>query len=125
MAPTSAATIVIGDNAFTVEVAKTPEERARGLMNRESLAQNAGMWFIFPEMGDEKFWMKDTLIALDLVYVDDDMKVVHIIENAVPESTELLSSPSEFQYVLEIAAGMAEERGIKTGDVVQYRIGPQ
>lgn len=122
--PSAAATIVLGNNAFTVEIAKTPEERARGLMNRESLAENFGMWFVFPEMGNEEFWMKDTLIPLDLVFVNDSMKVVHIIENAPPGSTELLSSPEPFMFVLEIAGGTVQNKGIKSGDKVEKRIGP-
>lgn len=125
MTPGTVATIVVGETPFSVEIAKTDAERAKGLMGRESLAANSGMWFVFPAMGEEKFWMKDTLIPLDLIYVDDNMKVVHVIENAPPESTELLISSAPFQYVLEVNAGTVDEHDIKVGDAVQRRIGAQ
>jgi len=125
MTPGTVATIVVGGNPFSVEIAETAEDRARGLMNRESLAANSGMWFIFPEMGQEKFWMKDTLISLDLIFVDNNMKVVHIIENAQAESTDILSSAVPFEYVLEVSAGTAAEKNMKVGDSVQKRIGSE
>lgn len=124
LTPGTVATIVVGDAPFSVEIAETDEERAKGLMNRESLAANSGMWFVFPQMGSEKFWMKDTLIPLDLIFVDNNMKVVHVIKNAPAMSTEILSSPASFQYVLEVNAGTADNKGIAVGDTVEKRIGP-
>jgi len=127
------ATIDVGGNDFSVEFATTPEERAKGLMGRESLPENGGMFFVFDKMGQEKFWMKDTLIALDLIYIDEKVgedgqakpsKVVYIIENAVPESTEILESKEPFRYVLEVNAGTVKKDGIKVGDEVTERIGP-
>ncbi|MBT3181008.1 MAG: DUF192 domain-containing protein [Deltaproteobacteria bacterium] len=125
MTPGTVATIVVGDVPFSVEIAESDVERAKGLMNRESLPINNGMWFIFPAMGDEQFWMKNTLIPLDIIFIDDNMKVVHIAENAKPESTELIGSPSSFQYVLEINGGLSEVKGIEVGDVVEKRVGPK
>lgn len=124
-APGTVATIALGNAGFSVEIAESDEERAHGLQGRESLAPRSGMWFIFPETVQDEFWMKDTLVPLDIVFVGEDMKVVHIIENAVPGSTELLSSPVAYRYVLEIPAGSAEEYDIKVGDVAEKRIGPR
>jgi uncharacterized membrane protein (UPF0127 family) len=119
------ATIVIGENSFTAEIASTPEEKAKGLMGRESLPEKYGMWFVFDQMGDEKFWMKNTLIPLDLLFADKDMKIVHIIKSAAPNSEELLSSPAQFQYVFEIAGGSTDKYAIKVGDSLELRIGPK
>lgn len=128
MTGTVATIVVTGANGavpFSVEIAQTDEERASGLKNRESLAANSGMWFVFPQTGSEKFWMKDTRIPLDIVFVDDNMRVVYIIDNAAPESTELLSSPTPYRYVLEVIGGAAARNGIRVGDSVERRVGPQ
>ncbi|MFH0799681.1 MAG: DUF192 domain-containing protein [Pseudomonadota bacterium] len=126
---TSVATIVIkaasGDAPIAAEIAETDDERRNGLQNRESLAESSGMWFVFAQAGREKFWMKDTKIPLDLIFVGDDMKVVGFKENSVPESTELIESPADFRYVLEVNAGTVAKRGIKVGDAVEKRIGPK
>ena len=122
--PGTVATVVVGGKAtFNIEIAETDEERALGLMGRESLPSNFGMWFVFPQMVQERFWMKNTLVPLDIIYVDENMNVVHIIQNTVPESTELLSSPVSFRYVLEVEAGNVEKYGIKVGDKVEKHIG--
>ncbi len=118
-------TIVVGETPFSVEYAVTDEEKAIGLMNRESLPGNAGMWFVFSHPVEEEFWMKDTLILLDIIFVGENMKVVHISENAVPKSLEMISSPVPFMYVLEINGGKAEELGLEVGDKVESRIGPK
>ena len=121
---TAVATIVVGDTPFSVEIAETDEQKAQGLMNRESLPENAGMWFVFSQPVQEDFWMKDTLIALDIVFVDEDMKVIHIKENAPAKSVEIISSPAPYKYVLEINAGKIAEHGITVGDIVKKQIGP-
>ncbi len=118
------ATIIVGSTPFSVEIAETDEEKARGLMNRESLPENSGMWFIFDRPVRESFWMKDTLIPLDIIFVGEDMRIVHIKENAVPKSLEMISSSTPYMYVLEINAGKVAEQGIKEGDEVQKKIGP-
>lgn len=112
---------------ISVEIAQTDEERAKGLQNRESLPENSGMWFVFPQIVHEQFWMKDTKFPLDLIYVDDGMKVVHIVENAPAGDTDpaRASSPIPFKYVLEVNGGTAARNGIRVGDIVQQRIGPR
>jgi len=118
-------TVVVKETPFSVEIAKTDEEKARGLMNREALPENAGMWFVFSQPVQEEFWMKDTLIPLDIIFVDQGMRIVHIKENAVPKSVEMISSPEPFMYVLEINAGKTTQHGIKVGDKVEQRVGPK
>ncbi|HPQ80505.1 MAG TPA: DUF192 domain-containing protein [bacterium] len=115
---------------FTVQIAKTDEQKAAGLMHHESLGENAGMWFDFSStgMGVYHFWMKDTLVPLDWIFVDDEMKIVDIKADNKPND-ETMYPPEgaegpRFQYVLEVKAGTASKNGIKTGDTVQLRVGP-
>jgi uncharacterized membrane protein (UPF0127 family) len=118
-------TVVVKETPFSVEIARTDEEKAKGLMNREALPSNSGMWFVFSRPVQEEFWMKDTLIPLDIIFVGKDLRIVHIKENAVPKSVEMISSPEPFMYVLEVNADKASQHGIKIGDEVQQRIGPK
>lgn len=122
------ATIAIhsGDKTInvSVELAQTDEERRNGLMNRQSLPKNYGMWFVFPYDVQDPFWMKDTLVPLDMIFVSSDMKIVDIITNAAPEKTDLLTPKSPYRYVLEVNGGFAEANSIHIGDNVEQRIGP-
>jgi len=106
------------DNAnFVVELARTDAEKAQGLMHRESLHPKHGMLFLFDEESPRTFWMKNTKIPLDMVFLDKDMVVVEVKAN-VPPCTEdpCPSSPSSpAQYVLEINAGLAEKNNIVVG----------
>ena len=125
----SLGTIVIttknGPLQISVEIAKSDAERAKGLMGRESLPANNGMWFVFPQEVQDPFWMKDTSISLDIIFVGKDFKVVDMLARTTPQSTELLFSKAPYQYVLEVNAGFAEARGIQAGDVVEFRVGPR
>jgi uncharacterized membrane protein (UPF0127 family) len=109
---------------FQVEIAKTALERDRGLMHRESLDKNKGMLFIFDREGIYPFWMKNTLIALDIIWIDENNKVVFIKQNAQPCETLICPSviPSaKAKYVLEINAGLVERLQIKTGDYASFK----
>jgi len=102
-----------------VEIARTEEERARGLMRRPSLAEDAGMLFIFDEVGDHAFWMKNTLIPLDMIFIGEDGRVTGIVARAEPGSLQpRLGGPSRF--VLEVNGGWAEARGVAVGDAVRF-----
>ncbi|HQC50699.1 MAG: hypothetical protein BWY40_00970 [bacterium ADurb.Bin270] len=125
MNPGAVATIVIGEASFSVEIAESDEERRLGLMNRESIPPNYGMWFVFPELVREPFWMKDTQIPLDIIFVGDDMRVVDIIKNATPGSEDLLKSKDPYRYVLEVNSGSADRYDIEVGDAVEKRVGPK
>jgi len=122
---TSMTMVSINDISFTVEIANTDETRANGLMHRESLPAKTGMWFIFDASDNYSFWMKDTLIPLDIIFVDDQMTIVDIIYDTTPQSTELLSSNTEFQFVLELNAHEANEYGIEIGNTVTLHLGNQ
>lgn len=120
----SVSTVQLGANCFSVEVAKTDEERAAGLQNRESLPEKAGMWFEFPTMAKEKFWMKDTQIPLDVAFIDDNMKVIAVYEDRPAMSVDTFGPEANFKYVIEVNAGTIKKLGVKVGDEVKYSVGP-
>lgn len=98
-----------------VEIADTDAKRERGLMFRKELPEGRGMLFLFDEDGEHSFWMKDTLIPLDLIFVDSSGRVTGIVARARPLSLEPRSGgPS--RMVLEVPGGWAEAHGVRTGD---------
>lgn len=107
-----------------VEVASTPEARARGLMYRRVLPENRGMVFLFPEPTPQTFWMKNTLISLDIIWIDEESRVIEIV-TAPPCTADPCPSygPEEIpaSWVLEIAGGEAERLGIKRGTKLELR----
>jgi uncharacterized protein len=109
-----------GTHRFTVEVAETPEQQAQGLMNRQSLAPDRGMVFPRNPPGDASFWMKNTLIPLDLIFIREDGSIARIAENTVPLSLDPIPSLEPVSAVLEIAGGRSAELGIKAGDKVSW-----
>ena len=102
-----------------VEFAKNDEERALGLMYRSSMDEHQGMWFIFPEEAPRSFYMRNTEIPLDIIYLDKDKKVVSIAKNARPYDETSLPSERPAMYVLEINGGLADKWGIEKGDRVE------
>ncbi len=109
-----------GTHKFTVEVAETPEQQAQGLMNRQSLAPDRGMVFPRNPPGDASFWMKNTLIPLDIIFIRPDGTIARIAENTAPMSLEPIPSLEPVSAVLEIAGGRSAELGIKPGDRVVW-----
>jgi uncharacterized protein len=107
---------------FTVEIADTPEAITQGLMFREKLAPDAGMLFNFGEVRQASMWMKNTLIPLDMLFIDADGQVVTIARNAAPGSLRSLGPGVPIRAVLEIPGGRAKELGIQPGDIVQHPI---
>jgi uncharacterized protein len=105
---------------FTVEIARTSQEQATGLMNRSELAPDRGMIFPFDPPRDASFWMKNTLIPLDMIFVRADGSIANIAENTVPLSLEPVNSEGVVGAVLEIPGGRAAELGIKPGDKVAW-----
>jgi uncharacterized protein len=105
---------------FTAEVARTPEEQARGLMFRQSLAPDRGMIFPYDPPQLASFWMKNTLIPLDMVFIRPDGRIAHIADNAVPMSLDPVGWPEPVAAVLELAGGRSAELGIKPGDIVEW-----
>lgn len=113
--------VTLKGHTFVVEVANDHQSRAMGLMYRESMADDAGMLFIFPQPQPLAFWMKNTLIPLDILYFDQNRKLVSISERTPPcrnTTTRCPNYPSlkPAQYVLEINAGLSEKYGFKPGD---------
>ena len=111
-----------GVHAFTVELANDPEEITTGLMNRESMAPDAGMLFDFGQPREASMWMKNTLIPLDMLFMDPAGKVIAIARNAVPGSLRTISPGVPVKSVLELNGGRAAELGIEPGDEVHHPI---
>lgn len=98
-----------------VEVAATPESRTRGLMWRRDLDEGRGMLFIFPSEEPLSFWMRNTLIPLDMIFFDKELVVVGVVENAEPGSFESRGPGLPSQYVLEVPGGWSRKIGLKAG----------
>jgi uncharacterized membrane protein (UPF0127 family) len=109
-----------GKQRFAVEEARTPQQMAQGLMYRRSLAADAGMLFEYDRPQIVSFWMKNTVIPLDMLFIAADGFVVGIHERAVPLSTEAITSDKPVLAVLELNGGTAQRLGIKPGDHVSH-----
>lgn len=118
-------TVQIGDTIIPVELAKTPAEQERGLSYRISLDNNRGMLFVFEKPGLYKFWMPYMNFPLDMIWVDQDKRIVSISEN-VPPLSDLLK-PIYYQpaqpavYILEVNANFSKEHNIKVGDQLIFK----
>ena len=129
-APSSSApTVVVQADGrpvpFRVEVAVTPEEHARGLMYRSRLDPDAGMLFVFDEPRVQRFWMKNTLIPLDMIFIGPDRRIAGVVENAAPETETERMVPARSLYVLEIGGGLSARLGIHAGELVEMHGVPQ
>jgi hypothetical protein len=109
-----------GVRSFQVEIADTDKEREHGLMDRDSMAADHGMLFQFPDSTERAFWMHDTRISLDIVFIGSDGRIVSIQKNAKPYDETPLRSYGNATGVLEINGGLADRLGIKPGDVVRH-----
>ncbi|RUM25230.1 DUF192 domain-containing protein [Rhizobium vallis] len=101
---------------FTVEVASSDDQRARGLMFRKTMADDAGMIFDFGESRRVAMWMENTILPLDMLFADDTGTISHIKENAKPYSRDIIDSMGDVKYVVELNAGIVAKLGIKPGD---------
>lgn len=113
------AVVELGGRQFSVELALSRGEQARGLMFREELEPDAGMLFVFPREAPRHFWMKNTRIPLDILYFDEQLELVGTALNARPcvaDPCPTYPSGRPARYVLEINAGLAEELGVELGD---------
>ncbi len=106
------------EHRFEVEIAATPEERGRGLMFRDELAADRGMLFIFPRRERVAMWMRNTRIPLDMLFIDDDGRVIQIHQRTVPYSEATVASRKRVRYVLELPGGTADRLGLAVGDRV-------
>ncbi len=105
---------------ITIELAETHEQRAQGLMFREELAPMAGMLFIYPRSQVPQMWMRNTLIPLDMLFLDEEGNVIATANNAVPLSEAIISPGVPARAVLELPGDAIERLGIKPGDQVQH-----
>jgi uncharacterized membrane protein (UPF0127 family) len=105
---------------FLVEIADTAGKRQMGLQYRRNLADDRGMIFLFPSESLQSFWMKNTPISLDMIFINRDRKIVGIVERTVPFSLDSRSVTEPSQYVLEINGGLARRYGIQAGDSVRF-----
>ena len=109
-----------GQARFSVEVADDDAERAQGLMFRESMPSSAGMLFVYKNPQTMRFWMRNTLIPLDMLFIDSRGVVKHIHENAVPLDETMIYGGKNLLSVLEINGGLARRMGIKIGSELRH-----
>jgi len=103
---------------FNIELAISPAQQAQGLMNRQSMPLESGMLFIFPDSAERRFWMKNTFIPLDIIYVRANGIIHHIHRNAVPLDLTGIPSKGPVMAVFEINAGLSNKLGIRAGDKI-------
>jgi hypothetical protein len=111
-----------GVHAFSVEVVDTEPAREKGLMFRKSLPEGQGMLFDFQSEGNVSFWMKNTYIPLDMIFIRGDGRILRIAEDAVPQSVDIIPSGGPVRAVLEVIGGTAQKYGLAPGDRVAYPI---
>lgn len=109
-----------GQARFRVEVAETPDERAKGLMGRDSMPSGAGMLFVFQKTGQVSFWMENTLIPLDMLFLDENGRIVRIHHKAVPLDRTPIPGGENVRYVLEINGGLSTLMGITKGSFLRH-----
>ena len=109
-----------GPHAFRVEVARTPEEQAKGLMFRTEMGADEGMLFPYDQPHVLSFWMRNTVLSLDLVFIDEQRRIINVAENAVPYSEQSILSDAPGIAVLELNGGRARALGIVAGNKVEW-----
>lgn len=109
-----------GQARFNVELADDEAERSRGLMFRETMPRSSGMLFVYPSPRQATFWMKNTLIPLDMIFADDAGRVTRVHENAVPQDETVIDGGPGVRFVLEINGGLARRLGIAEGAEMRH-----
>lgn len=103
-----------------IEIADTPDTRTQGLMWRRSMEEKQGMLFLMEENEPQSFWMLNTYISLDIIYADENKKIVSIQANTKPQSTDPVPSGAAAKYVVEVNAGFCKKFGLKVGDRIAW-----
>ena len=106
--------------SIKIELADTEGERARGMMYRKSIPTDTGMLFIMETQKLQSFYMRNTYVSLDIIFIDENKKIVNIAKETVPLTETNVSSTGPAKYVLEVAAGYTDAYGIKAGDLVDF-----
>jgi len=105
-----------------IEVADTDAERARGMMFRKTVPTDTGMLFLMESSKEQSFYMRNTYVSLDILFIDEAFKIVNIAKKAVPRTETQLKSTAPAKYVLEVAAGFTDAYNIKAGDKIEFEI---
>jgi uncharacterized protein len=113
-------TFLKNQEKLTIEIADNEAETTQGLMYRRTMPDSCGMVFIFADSQPRNFWMKNTYLPLDILFLDESKKIVTIQANRTPFSEEQISSFENAKYVLEVNAGYCKRKGIEKGDVVKW-----
>jgi uncharacterized protein len=113
-------TFLKNQQKLTIEIADNEAETTQGLMYRRSMPDSCGMVFIMPDYEPQKFWMKNTYIPLDIIFLDESKKIVTIQANTTPFSEAGVESYDKAKFVLEVNAGYCKRKGIEKGDVVKW-----
>ncbi len=108
--------------SIDIEIADTEQKRMQGLMFRESMKENRGMLFIFPREDYQAFWMKNTVIPLDMIFVNSKKEIINIHKNTTPFSEQTYPSSGPAIYVIEVNAGFTDKYNIVPGDKIVWRI---
>lgn len=112
--------VKVANRDVQVEIADTEEKRSRGLGDRKKLQENSGMLFLFEIPAKYQFWMKDMQFPIDIIWIDENKKIIAISKNIFPDTYPASFVPSDpVKYVLEVNAGWAERNGVKTGDFIE------
>ncbi len=106
---------------FAIEIAVTPQEQSKGLMYRTEMDDDAGMLFYFNEEAERGFWMKNTLIPLDMLFIKADGTIHHIHESAIPHDLTSIRSNGAVRAVLEINGGLSHKLGLRVGDKIKHQ----
>ena len=109
-----------GVHRYRVEVAATPEQQATGMMHRREMAADTGMLFPMSPPRPASFWMRNTYVALDIIFIDADGRVINVAERTEPLSEKLVHSKGPAAAVLELKAGEARRIGLRPGDAVRW-----
>ena len=111
--------------SITIEIADTPEARVRGLMERWSLPESHGMLFIFDSPEVQRFWMHNTPLSLDMIFVDENRRILNIAESTTPMSKQTYASRGPAKYVVEVRAGFSKRHSIAEGMSIQWTVRPK
>jgi uncharacterized protein len=109
-----------GTLSIQAEIADTPSTRQKGLMFRTSMAEGEGMIFLFPTEEHLAFWMHNTLIPLDMIFIRSDHTILGVVENATPETDTPRQVPGASQFVLEMNGGVAQKHGVRAGQHASF-----
>jgi uncharacterized protein len=115
--------VTLKDKTFNIEVVSSSLDRSKGLMFRTSLEEDKGMLFIFPSSSRHSFWMKNTYIPLDIIWINEALEIVHINKDTQPckDTCNSITPDNAAKYVLEINSGLVEKYNFKLGDKVEIK----